>query len=170
MTRLSQPTATIFSTRFSPAVNMAAMAACSAQKPRLQAVSMHTPRYTLPLSVTRAAATPPVSTFSETCRGFSTSTAFWYSSANSIENTPRSFAIILQAPGKNQDAFSQKWDRTYSAMPACPRFGLTPHSSTAGWGSPWPCRKNAEKWKKSIDFPGVFPYDGSVQIVRTIHL
>ena len=40
---LFQLTATIFSTRFSPAVSMAAMAACSAQKPMLQAVSMHTP-------------------------------------------------------------------------------------------------------------------------------
>ena len=72
---LSQPTATICSTRSSPAVSMAAMAACSAQKPMLQAVSMQMPRYTWPLSVTRAAATPPTSISSEILRGERASTA-----------------------------------------------------------------------------------------------
>ena len=41
------------------AVTMAAIAACSAQKPMEQGVSMQTPLYTFPRSVRRAAATLP---------------------------------------------------------------------------------------------------------------
>jgi hypothetical protein len=54
-------TATIFAILYSRAVTIAAMAACSAQNPVPDAVSMHTPTYTLPVSVMRADATSPKS-------------------------------------------------------------------------------------------------------------
>lgn len=73
----SRPTAIIFNTRLSPAVIMAAAAACSAQNPIEQAVSIHTPVYTFPLSARIAAPTPPASAHSESLRGFTTDLAFW---------------------------------------------------------------------------------------------
>ena len=69
--------------RYSPAVTMAAMAACSAQKPVPEAVSMQTPTYQLPASVTRAQATSPKS-LSPTRRGLRAAAAlsirwsFWF--------------------------------------------------------------------------------------------
>ncbi len=53
--QLSLPTVIIFSAWPSTAVIIAATAACSAQKPFEQAVSIHTPIYTFPLSASIAA-------------------------------------------------------------------------------------------------------------------
>jgi len=52
-------TATIIWTADSRALSISAMAACSAQKPRLQAVSTHTPVKTRESAVRSAAATSP---------------------------------------------------------------------------------------------------------------
>src|SRR5690349_7919884 len=49
----------MLSIRYSPAVTIAATAACSAQNPVPQAVSMHTPRNRRPPVVVNAAATSP---------------------------------------------------------------------------------------------------------------
>ena len=59
--RISPPefTATILPISDSRDLSMSATAACPAQKPRLQAVSMQTLVKTRPVRVTRAAATPP---------------------------------------------------------------------------------------------------------------
>jgi hypothetical protein len=54
-----QPTAMIIRMSRSRAFSISAIAACSAQNPRLHSVSMHTPVYTLPDAVTTSAATAP---------------------------------------------------------------------------------------------------------------
>lgn len=56
---LSPQTATIFEMLLSPAVIMAEIALCSAQKPMPLPMSIHTPKYKLPLELSKAHATSP---------------------------------------------------------------------------------------------------------------
>jgi hypothetical protein len=55
----SRHTATIFSMWYSPAVTIAAIAACSAQNPVPDPVSIQTPENSRPLPTTRVAPTSP---------------------------------------------------------------------------------------------------------------
>ena len=72
MIRPSCPTAITFNIRFSPAVIIAAAAACSAQNPIEQVVSMHTPVNIAPLLDRIAAPTLPALALGESDRGFTT--------------------------------------------------------------------------------------------------